>query len=469
MSKILIYRPAPSNHSKWDRPFSDAGHSTSTLHSTDEVLECLNGEIFDLLVIYLGYNGDDRAFITSCRERFPQLPIVVVDGPASRLSARAAGELGVTEYLKQSAEPETVLLHAEKALEAARIRAEHAYLVDQMLEGESDVTIVGRSLAMEHVRELIVKVSRSRSNVLLIGESGTGKELVAQAIHQSATERGAPPLIKVNCPGIPAQLFESELFGHMKGSFTGAIESRKGKFELAGQGNILLDEVSELPLDLQAKLLRVLESRRFTRVGGTDEIETQARVIAATNRDLSQMVSEGAFREDLFYRLNVFPITLPPLRNRRQDIRETALHLLCHIGSSCGLVAKGIAREAMKALESYHWPGNVRELRNILERALVLAGGGIVQLEHLPWEMQETSTDLPANEGRFNALIEAYKKKLMLESLRRHGWVKKEAARELGLTQRAFSHYVNRLSLDHHRHPAHQLTTTRAPAESAIR
>lgn len=452
MSKVFIYcsvKPCPL---RLDQRFSNAGHRTATAITFQEAVDRLDNEIFDILIIHLGELDADLALIAVCRDRYPTMPIVAVSSPKSRLSAVQAREYGVVEYLKHPADPDNVLLHTEKALDAAKLRAEHAYLIEQVLEGEANVDIVGKSPGMSHVRTLIAKVSRSRSNVLLAGESGTGKELVAQAIHQTAG-LGAQPLIKVNCPGIPAQLFESELFGHMKGSFTGAFESRKGKFELAGKGNILLDEISELPLDLQAKLLRVLESRRFTRIGGTAEIEVHARVIAATNRDLSRMVKEGRFREDLFYRLNVFPISLPPLRARKPDIMETALHLLSHIGRSCGLVAKGIDKDAMKALEAYHWPGNVRELRNILERALVLAGGGIVGMEHLPWEMHEIHNESGEGDGQFNARVEAYKKKLLLEALVKNGWIKKEAARTLGLTQRAFSHYVARFVLDKCRSP----------------
>ena len=433
-----------------DKQFLRADHRTTTAISFDEAVERLDSEIFDILVIHLKELDADLSLIAVCRDRYPSMPVVAVSSEHVGVSASQIKAYDVVEFLRYPADPENVLLHTEKALDAAQLKEQHAYLIEQVLEGETDVDIVGQSPAMTHVRTLISKVSRSRSNVLLVGESGTGKELVAQGIHQ-ASGLGDQPLVKVNCPGIPAQLFESELFGHMKGSFTGAFESRKGKFELAGRGNVLLDEISELPLDLQAKLLRVLESRRFTRVGGTVEIEVHARVIAATNRDLSRMVKEGRFREDLFYRLNVFPISLPPLRSRKADIRDTALHLLCHIGRSCGLRAKGVDKDAMRALESYRWPGNVRELRNILERAIVLAGGGIIEMEHLPWELHEISDADSASAGQFNSRIEAYKKKVLLEALVRNGWVKKEAARDLGLTQRAFSHYVVRFGLDEYR------------------
>jgi len=450
MSKICLYCTCPEQGLRFEQSFTDAGHRIIFLNTARETMDRLDREIFDVLVVCLPGTEDDSVFVLSCRSAQPNMPIIVIDGPEGRMSAAKARELDVSEYLTHQANHEVVLLHVEKTLDVARLRAENAYLVNQILEDESDVSIVGRSPGMEQVRMLVNKVAQTKSNVLLVGESGTGKELVAQAIHQ-ASGLGNQPLVKVNCPGIPAQLFESELFGHMKGSFTSAFESRKGKFELAEGGNLLLDEVSELPLDLQAKLLRVVESRRFTRVGGSAEIDVRARIIAATNRDLARMVRKGRFREDLFYRLNVFPISLPPLRTRKEDIRETALHLLCHIGRSCGLVAKGISKKAMKTMESYHWPGNVRELRNILERALVLNGGGVIDVEHLPWEIQEERADRQEDNGCFNLSVDAYKKKLLLDALSRNGWVKKEAARELGLSRRALSHYITRYGLDSYR------------------
>jgi DNA-binding NtrC family response regulator len=450
MSKICLYCSNREQSLRWEQSFANTEHHVISLSMAQEVADRLDEEIFDMLVVCLSGTEGDSAFVSNSRSAHPNMPIVVVDSPEGRMSTTMARELGVSEYITHQANHEIVLLHVEKALEVARLRAENAYLVNQVLEGESDVSIVGHSTSMEHIRMLVDRVAQTKSNVLLVGESGTGKELVAQAIHQISGARTLP-LIKVNCPGIPAQLFESELFGHMKGSFTGAFESRKGKFELAEGGNLLLDEVSELPLDLQAKLLRVVESRRFTRVGGSVEIDVRARIIAATNRDLTHMVQRGKFREDLFYRLNVFPIALPPLRIRKEDIRETALHLLCHVGRSCGLVAKGISKEAMKALERYHWPGNVRELRNILERAMVLNGGGIIEVNHLPWEIQESGAESLQNDGRFNHSVEAYKKKLLLDALTKNGWIKKEAARKLGLSQRAFSHYVVRFGLDNYR------------------
>jgi DNA-binding NtrC family response regulator len=344
-------------------------------------------------------------------------------------------------------EMERMALLVDRLLESASIRAEHSYLLAEVLEGEREIQVVGRSAAMQKVRDLIRKVASTRSSVLLLGESGTGKELAAQAIHLSLPSR-SHPLIKVNCPGIPTQLFESELFGHMKGAFTGAHESRKGKFELAGKGNILLDEVSEIPFELQAKLLRVLEDRRFTRVGGTAEVKVEARIIAASNRNLKVMVEQGRFRSDLYYRLNVFPISLPPLRSRREDIPETAIHLLGHVASSCGLPSDGVSEEAMLVLQAYDWPGNVRELRNILERALVLAGGGTIQLDHLPIELQEAGPARADDQATFQARVDNFKRELLVETLKSTRWSKKEAAGKLGLTQRAFSHYVAKYGLD---------------------
>ncbi|MBN2529498.1 MAG: sigma-54-dependent Fis family transcriptional regulator [Deltaproteobacteria bacterium] len=450
MSNLILYSTNHHKSATLARVFEEYGHCLVYLPDPTEVCQILQREIFDAAIICADAPDETRHIVIACRDAQPMMPVVIVEGEDPAVNAEQARELGAAEFLKRNVEPASVLMHTEKALEAARLRAEHAYLIDQVMEGEKQVYLAGTSEAMATVRALITKVSRSRSTVLLTGESGTEKELVAHAIHQ-ASLGSKHPLVKVNCPGIPAQLFESELFGHMKGSFTGATESQRGKFELAGKGNILLDEVSELPLELQAKLLRVLESRRFTRVGGANEIEAQARVIAATNRDLKAMVKEGRFREDLYYRLNVFPIELPPVRDRKEDLKDTALHLLGHIGSSCGLTASGIDKDAMHILKSYNWPGNVRELRNVLERSLVLAGGGLILPEHLPWEVQDAGEGTTDNEEFFNVRVNAYKKKLLLESLRKHAWVKKDAATSLGLSQRAFSHYVARFNLDNQR------------------
>ena len=451
MSKILVVDDEPKSLKLLRMRLEEMGHVLVDCDGVCRATESLERELFDLLITDVRLpDGSGIDLTRRARQLQPLLPVVVITAYGTIQDAVQAMRHGATEYVQKPFELEAMALLVERVFESARIRAEHSYLIDQILNGDTEVTLVGDSHAMQQVRTLVAKVSVTPSSVLILGESGTGKELVSQAIHRQSIHR-AQPLIKVNCPAIPAQLFESELFGHMKGAFTGAYESRKGKFELAGKGNVLLDEVSEIPIDLQSKLLRVLEDRRFTRVGGSAEVEVEARVIATTNKDLQELVRQGRFRDDLYYRLNVFPIELPPLRQRKSDIPQTALHLLHRIGRNCGLPSEGLTETAQEALLSYDWPGNVRELRNVLERGLVLAGGGVVDIDHLPIEIQDAQVLQPAGPDRFSESVEGYKKEILLEALREASWIKKDAAKVLGMTQRALSHYVLKYGLDKYR------------------
>ncbi len=450
MSKILVVDDEPKSVKLLRLRLEEMGHILSSAGTFTEAKHKLSGELFDLLITDVRLpDGSGIDLVSFAKKQSSVMPVIVITAYGTIQDAVSAMQAGAADFVQKPFELEAMALLVDRALDSARIRAEHSYLVDQLRGDDKGVTLVGDSPSMRQVRELVDKVAATSSIVLLLGESGTGKELAAQAIHSQSSQK-AQPLIKVNCPGIPAQLFESELFGHMKGSFTGAFETRKGKFELAGKGNILLDEISEIPLELQAKLLRVIEERRFTRVGGTAEIQVEARIIAATNRDLPMMVREGRFREDVFYRLNVFPIELPPLRSRREDITAIAHHLMSRITRSSGLGADGISNAAEGALLGYDWPGNVRELRNILERALVLAGGGMIELEHLPLEIQEGCSAGSEGNG-FAGQVEQYKKSILLDALSEAKWSKKDAAEALGLSQRALSHYVSKYQLDDHR------------------
>ncbi len=451
MSKILIVDDEPKSVKLLRLKLEDIGHSVAGEGSFAACIDRLAGELFDLLITDVRLpDGSGVDLVERAHQLQPELPVIVITAFGDIRDAVRTMQLGAVEYVQKPFELEAMALLVTRTLDADRLRVEHSYLLDQLLEGEAEIRIVGQSRSMQRVRELIGRVAATQSTVLLGGESGTGKELAAQAIH-AASGRRQQALIKVNCPAIPAQLFESELFGHMKGAFTDARESRKGKFELARGGSILLDEISEIPLELQSKMLRVLEERTFTRVGGTADVPVEARVIAATNRDLQQLVRDGRFREDLYYRLNVFPIVLPPLRERPEDIPETADHLLEHVGPRCGLRPQGIDRDAMIALAAYPWPGNVRELRNVLERALVIAGGGEIHLDHLPMEIQDAPQTGNADGGDFVQQVDAFKRELLLRALREAGWSKKTAAAGLGLSPRALSHYVGRFDLDRHR------------------
>jgi len=446
MNRILIVEDEPKSIRLLTMVLEEKGHTVAQAVSVTQARAFLEEEIFDLMVTDVRLpDGSGLELLEHARQSEPTMPVIVVTAYGSVNDAVKAMQVGALEYVQKPFELEAMALVVEKALEQAAIRAEHRYLLEEGVEEDLTGRIVGESAAMAKVRELVERVAATNSNVLVTGESGTGKEVVAIAI-QRASARRRQPLIRVNCPAIPAHLFESELFGHMKGAFTGAFESRKGKFELAGHGTVFLDEISEIPIDLQSKLLRVIEARNFARVGGCREVHMDARIVAATNQDLKALVDQGQFREDLYYRLNVFPIHIRPLREHVEDIPELAEHLLIQLRRHTGVRCRGILPEVIEVFLHYDWPGNVRELRNVLERAVVLADRGIIGQEHLPEEILESRSRDAVDS--FHGRVDAFKRKLLVESLERTGWRKKHAAENLGLSQRAFSHYVKRYDLD---------------------
>jgi two-component system nitrogen regulation response regulator NtrX len=301
----------------------------------------------------------------------PEVPVVMMSGRASLSDAVRATQLGAYHFLEKPLSPEAVLLTLRSALELRRTREMNRALAEELGHGDE---LIGRSAPMERVREVIARLAATDARVLITGESGTGKELAAAAIHRQSA-RSRQPFVRVNCAAIPRDLIESELFGHEKGSFSGATERRRGRFELADGGTLLLDEVGELSLEAQAKLLRVLESREIERVGGSGPIQIDLRTLAATNRDLPEDVRNGRFREDLFFRLHVVPLHLPALRERREDIPHLAVHFLRRSRERDGLRPPEITAGAMEVLQGYDWPGNVRELANIVERLAILHAG----------------------------------------------------------------------------------------------
>ncbi|WP_005037458.1 sigma 54-interacting transcriptional regulator [Holophaga foetida] len=312
-------------------------------------------------------------------------------------------------------------------------------------------TIVGSSDAMKGVFQLIGGVASTDATVLILGESGTGKELVAREIHTSS-RRASGPFVAINCAALPESIIESELFGHEKGAFTGAISSRKGRFEQADGGTIFLDEVGELPLAVQAKLLRVLQERVFDRVGGSKPIKTDARVLAATNRDLEAGIKGGTFREDLFWRLNVFPICLPPLRARRSDIVPLADHFAEKHARAHGKDIRRISSPAIDLLVSYHWPGNVRELENCIERAVILSSDAVIHSYHLPPSLQSGESSDTAPSSTLEAAVSRLEKEMLMEALKMTNGNMAAAARRLGITERQMGFRVHRYGIDWHRY-----------------
>ncbi|MBN2706665.1 MAG: sigma 54-interacting transcriptional regulator, partial [Deltaproteobacteria bacterium] len=334
-----------------------------------------------------------------------------------------------------------------------RIQEENTRLKEAIGRQGPMCTVVGNANSMRRVAEQINQVAQTMTTVLITGETGTGKGLVAGEIHYRSPRRDKP-MVRLDCGAIPENLVESEIFGHQKGAFTGAIEKRIGKFELAHGGTIFLDEIGELPLASQVKLLRVLEEREFERVGGGKTIKTDARVIVATNRDLEKEVAEGRFRSDLFYRLSVFPLHLPPLRERGADIILLADYFVQKLGEKMGLKISRIDSSALDLLISYHWPGNVRELQNCLERAMILATDGIIHGYQLPPSLQAASPGEgvgggESSRGSFQAMVQAYETTLIIEALKKTRGNQTQAAKLLGTSKRVIQYKIANLNIDY--------------------
>jgi len=332
--------------------------------------------------------------------------------------------------------------------ELEKMREENRRLQDQLKTRYDMKTIVGNSKGMQAVYSLIDKVCHTSATVLILGESGVGKERVAQTIHYSSN-RSSRPFVKVNCAALPESLIESELFGHERGSFTGATMARKGRFEAAGNGTIFLDEVGDLPPVVQVKLLRVLQEKEFERVGGNASIKLEARIITATNKDLETLVREGKFREDLYYRFNVFPVLVPPLRDRKTDIMLLSDHFIQKYGREHGKKITRVSTTSTDMLMSYHWPGNVRELENCIERAIILCTDGVIHSYHLPPNLQGGDRDGPdKNVSGFKAIIANMEREIIIEELERTGGNMAKAARTLGITERMMGLRVARYGID---------------------
>jgi len=338
---------------------------------------------------------DGMEVLRRARNFDPQLPVVMLTGYASVETAVAAVKAGAFDYLSKSFSNDQLRLTVERALTRRRLELENRHLREQLRGAFGFENVVGRSVALQQVLELVRKASRSDTNILILGESGTGKELVARAIHANSP-RAAQPFVPVDCASLPENLLESELFGYEKGAFTGAIAAKQGLMEAAHRGTLFLDELGELPVALQVKLLRALQERQIRHIGSTRQIDIDVRLVSATNRDLRALVAGGKFREDLYYRVNVIDIALPPLRERVGDIELLATFFLRKYGERSGATVKGFEPEATIALETYSWPGNVRELQNVIERACALAEGEMITLAELPQHLRTRAASVPS-------------------------------------------------------------------------
>jgi DNA-binding NtrC family response regulator len=427
------------------RALRDEGHEVVAATGAREAQRLLAARPFDLLVVdnrmpeKTGLELIRELASTTAEGERPQ--IVMMTAHATVESAIEAMRLGAFDYLQKPFEVEELLVVARRALEHQRLRTQNRYLLSEREEEFDHYGIVGRSRAIQEVIRQLELVAQARSTVLITGETGTGKELVARAIHDRSLQREMP-LIKVNCAALPEGLLESELFGHVKGAFTGATSSKKGKFALADGGTIFLDEIGTMSPAVQAKLLRVLQEREFEPLGAERTEKVDLRVIAASNRDLRRMVTDGRFLEDLFYRLSVIPIHIPPLRERREDIPALTDHFLRKHSQRTGKRADKVEEAVLESFRGYDWPGNVRELENTIERAVVLSPGPVITRREisLPGVTESTPVGLPSLKLHQN--VDWVERETIERALQRAAGVKKDAADLLGISQRALSYYL---------------------------
>jgi two-component system response regulator PilR (NtrC family) len=454
VEKILIVDDERSMRDVLGIMLKRAGYMVTEAADGEEAIAQINKEIFDLVITDLKMpKVGGLEVLKAVKEVSPETVVLLITAFASTESAVEAMKRGAYDYLTKPFQIDEVQLIIRNALERRRLSTENILLKREMANQSSFSQIVGQSEAMQKVFEMVKKVADTKSNILICGESGTGKELVARAIHYNSA-RSQMPFVTVNCSALPEPLLESELFGHMKGSFTGAIANKAGLFEVADGGTIFLDEVGETTPATQVKLLRVIQEREFRRVGGTKDVKVDIRIIAATNKELEKAVAEGSFREDLYYRLDVIPIRLPPLRMRSGDIPLLANHFLEQFAKASGKPSPTLTPDALHLLLAHEWRGNVRELENLIERAVAFAStpqitGDDIQgwLQRPMTSTQSYPTDLPTDGLDLEGLINSIEKDLLLKALERAKWVKKKAARLLRLNTRSFRYRLEKYAI----------------------
>ena len=429
-----------------------AGYEVSLADGGATAIDALRQESFSLVITDLRMRGSDGMdVLRAAREIAPDTVVIVVTAYASTTTAVEAMKLGAYDYVTKPFKLDEIRVTIANALERKRLAEENRALRRQLSKERPFEGFVGKSSRMLTVFDIIRKTADSGSNVMITGESGTGKELVARAIHR-ASSRHDQPFVSVNCGAIPETLLESELFGHVKGAFTGAVTSSAGLFASADRGTLFLDEITEIPTTVQVKLLRAIQEREIRRVGDVRDVPVDVQLIAASNRDLQKAVGEGALREDLFYRLNVIPIDLPPLRERREDLPLLIAHFIGKIGDSLGKNVKGFTPAAMTLLERYRWPGNIRELENVIERAMVLGSGDVIDVDALPETVRQPSgpgtveIDLPMEGLDLEDALSRIEQRYIQMALERTGGVQTRAAELLKVSFRQFRYKLRKYS-----------------------
>src|SRR5580693_8888877 len=427
-------------------------YAVKTAASGEEGLNLLDRETFDLMLLDLALPGQSgMELLPQFKERQPDLPIIMITAYGTVDNVVEAIRAGAENFVQKPWDNEKLLADIRSAVARHRAEEENLQLKRALKQRYNFANLVGKSDSMLRVFDLVAQVAPSRSTVLIQGESGTGKELIAKAIHANSPRR-EKPFVPVNTGAMPSELLESTLFGHVKGAFTSAIASKKGLFEVANGGTLFLDEIVTMGMDTQAKILRVLQDKRFMHLGGVQEIQVDVRIIAATNVDLRQAVRDGRFREDLFYRLNVITVDLPPLRARREDIPLLTNHFLAFYATENNLAPRKLSTDAMRALIDYDWPGNVRELENAIERGVVLSSGPVIGADLLPGHItgrsfQDALLEHNPNSSLFD-ILEVIERRIIVEKLERCNWNQTDAAEQFRIPLSTLNQKIKRLNIE---------------------
>ena len=451
---ILVVEDDNSTRDTMVDLLSEAGYEVESARNGEDAIAMAQEYSFNIVITDLKMpKGDGIQVLEQIKKIDPRTIVIICTGYGTVDTAVKAMKLGAYEYITKPIKIEEIKLVVQRALDYQRLKTENVLLQKQLKAKYKFKNLIGDSDVMQQSFQFIEKIAATNSTVMICGESGTGKELVARAIHYNSDRRNEP-MVPVNCGAIPEDLLESELFGYDKGAFTGAIKTRIGRFELANGGTVFLDEIGDMSPALQVKILRVLQEHEFERVGGVKSIKVDIRVIAATHRDLEKAVKQGTFREDLYYRLNVIPFILPPLRERRSDIPLLTNHFIGKFNIEKKQNINGISPEALKCLTRYHWPGNVRELENLIERLVILKGKGVIEQEDLPekllgaeWSDAVPSMDIPDSGISFNTAVSEFERELILRALKKTNWIKNRAAKLLQLKRTTLVEKMKKIQL----------------------
>jgi DNA-binding NtrC family response regulator len=452
MPGILIVEDETKMQRLLELSLAEEGYATQAAGDAETGLKLLRQGKFDLVITDLklpGMNGLE--FLHAVKRADAHIPVVLMTAFGTVETAVEAMKAGASDYVLKPFSLEEMKLVIRKELDVRRLREENRDLREALGRRYEFKNIVARSAKMQEVLAVVERVAPGNSTVLLGGESGVGKDLIARAIHQHS-RRASGPFVKINCAAIPENLLESELFGYEKGAFTGAVAAKPGKFELADKGSIFLDEIGDVPPAIQVKLLRVLQEREFERLGGTKTLKVDVRLIAATNRDLRVALEQGTFREDLYYRLNVVPINIPPLREHKEDIPDLVRLFLERFGRDAGKNVNTVTPAAMRVLMEFHWPGNVRELENIIERAVALISADTIdvpdiRLDLSPSRPRSSGTDADAPFPPPGLTLEEFEDEIIREAVRRAAGNKSQAARLLGLSRNALRYRLSKMGV----------------------